>query len=202
MIVLLFPAAADASMKRCGNQCDQCGKYYKTPQTLRYHKMLHSEPKCVCSICAKTFYNPSLLSVHRRKEHCNKDYKCQLCDCDFLFLEQLDKHLSTKHGPKRFKCEIENCNKTYSYKRGLTHHKLVHTGLKPYACEICGKSFTTKGVLKKHSDIHSDVKKYKCDICGRCFAHITTHAMHVRRHTKEHKATLIRPAISVLQCQE
>ena len=202
MIVLLFLAAVDGSMKSCANQCDQCGKYYKTPQTLRYHKMLHSEPKCVCSICMKIFYNPSLLSVHRRKEHCNKEYKCQLCDCDFQFLRQLDKHLSTKHGPKRFKFEFQNCNKSYIDKHGLTRHQILHTGLKPYTCDICGKSCNTKGDLKSHSDVHSDVKEYKCDICGRCFSHRASCAMHVRRYTKEHKATLIRPAISAVQCHE
>ena len=150
----------------------------------------------------KTFYNPNLVSAHRRKEHCNKEYKCQLCDCDFLFLRQLDKHLAAKHGPKRFKCQIQNCNKTYIDKHGLTRHQIIHTGLKPYTCEVCGKSFTSNVDLKQHSDVHSDVKKYKCDICGRCFTHRASRANHVRRHTKEYKATLIRPATSVVQCQE
>ena len=213
---MLFPAAAaDAPTKSCDNQCTYCGKYYKTPKTLRIHKLYHSEPKCVCSICKKIFHNPIVLGAHRRKEHCSKDYKCQLCESDFQFLRQLDKHLVTKHAPKRFKCEFENCDKTYSSRSGLTYHKLVHTGLKPYTCEVCGKSFITKGKLKVHTDIHSGevhtdihsgevhtdihsgVKKYKCDICERCFTQKTGLDIHLRFHTEEHKATLVRPANSI-----
>ena len=195
---MLFPAAAaDAPTKSCGNQCTYCGKYYKTPQTLRIHKLYHSEPKYVCSICKKTFHNPIVLGAHQRKEHCSKDYKCQLCESDFQFLRQLDKHLVTKHAPKRFKCEFENCDKTYSSKSGLRYHKLVHTGLKLYTCEVCGKSFITKKHLKVHTDIHTGVKKYKCDICERCFTQKTGLDIHLRFHTEEHKATLVRLANSI-----
>ena len=198
MLVLLFPAAADVSMK----SCDQCGKYYETSTALRYHKMLHSEPKCVCIICKKTFHNSILLSAHRRKEHCEKNHKCQLCESEFQFLRQLDKHLTTKHGPKKFKCEFENCDKTYSSRNGLSYHKLVHTGLKPFTCETCGKSFAGKHNLKIHSDLHSGIKKYKCDVCGRCFTQKPGLHTHLRLHTKEYKATLIKPARSTIQCHE
>ena len=204
MIVLLFPVAADASRKSTNEeyQCDQCGKFLKTPKTLRCHKTLHSEPKYVCSICKKTFHNSTLLSNHRRKEHCNKDYKCQLCESEFQFLRQLDKHLATRHGSKRFKCEFKNCDKIYSSREGLRYHKLVHTGLKPYTCEICGKCFGRKGILKNHSDLHDDIKKYTCDVCGRCFSQKQGLDTHVRLHTKEYKATLIKPALSTIQCHQ
>lgn len=73
-------------------------------------------------------------------------------------------------------------------------HRNVHTGHKPYICELCNKEFDSKRALTIHMrNIHEEVSggmgTFPCGICGKILAskiglkiHVDTHSTYRRKY--------------------
>lgn len=62
-------------------------------------------------------------------------------------------------GERPYSCSVEGCGRTFTEHSSLRKHKLIHTGEKPYVCEICGKTFSQSGSRNAHQKRHADPNK-------------------------------------------
>ena len=71
-----------------------------------------------------------------------------------LFSEPTPQSQDVQKG--QFHCRY--CNKMFVSSWYTKRHERIHTGEKPYSCEICGKSFAEKGNMKVHLITHMKLK--------------------------------------------
>ncbi|CAH1776376.1 unnamed protein product, partial [Owenia fusiformis] len=49
-------------------------------------------------------------------------------------------------------------------------------------CSICLKTFSLRGNLKRHMHIHTGDRPYKCNVCGEDFIHHTVYRRHQKNY--------------------
>lgn len=54
------------------------------------------------------------------------------------------------HEDKTFPCNYPGCAMKFFDKNKLRRHSIVHTGEKPYKCDVCGKPFGLEFNMKIH----------------------------------------------------
>ncbi|KDR19094.1 hypothetical protein L798_06326 [Zootermopsis nevadensis] len=72
---------------------------------------------------------------------------------------------------------FDNYNKALS-QNNVKNYKSIHTGERPYDCDVCNKSCSRKDNLKVHQRLHSGEHRYCCDMCNKPFiqrSHLKTH---------------------------
>uniref|UniRef100_A0A671KK63 Zinc finger and BTB domain-containing protein 41 n=1 Tax=Sinocyclocheilus anshuiensis TaxID=1608454 RepID=A0A671KK63_9TELE len=106
-----------------------------------------------------------------------------------VFPEGLAPVMIQSSNKKTLKCP--KCDKTFDRIGKYESHTRVHTGEKPFQCDICFQCYSTKSNLtvhkKKHdSDSPVQRKEHKCPFCNKLHASKKTLSRHVKRFHPDH----------------
>ncbi|KAM6900449.1 zinc finger X-chromosomal protein-like [Xenentodon cancila] len=199
--------------------CDICGRKFGRQYQLKRHKILvhanhrHGEENLppdapfVCGVCGKGLKSEALLAAHAHIHTGDKPYRCNICLRSFQRAACLKQHHARVHlkmkvgdaphaaGRRRgsavastFPCSI--CSKVFKFRSLLASHSLIHSELRPFACDFCSRSFRRLSHLKRHREVvHANgarlPESFICHICGKDKKCRSQLARHVIIHTGE-----------------
>uniref|UniRef100_A0A3Q3MJ17 C2H2-type domain-containing protein n=1 Tax=Mastacembelus armatus TaxID=205130 RepID=A0A3Q3MJ17_9TELE len=106
-----------------------------------------------CPVCGKVFKFKSLLASHAMIHSEARPHACDFCSRSFRRLSHLKRHREVVHAngarlPQSFVCHI--CGKDKKCRSQLARHVIIHTGERPFACDLCAARFNRRGNLQQH----------------------------------------------------
>ncbi|BFF93997.1 zinc finger protein 98-like [Drosophila madeirensis] len=146
-------------------KCVYCVKSYRGKFDCRRHMLTHlsrsSKPDSPpsgkktslknCLECGKSFRNTHDLSRHLLTHTNIKPHECHHCQKSFKLKSTLARHLATHlNSAQRLSVNCQVCGKLYGSKTALQIHLRLHTGERPFKCEICQQTFRTSGHKIEH----------------------------------------------------
>ena len=95
--------------------------------------------------------------------------ECSVCGKKFTNKSHFVEHSRIHTGEKPFKCNL--CVTKFNRKHDLHRHYLKkHMGeVEPYKCTVCSKQFMILSSLRRHAKSHSEKLPYECTICDKKF---------------------------------
>lgn len=165
-------------------QCPQCSKAFPDRSSLTKHSTVHSsERNHRCHLCDKPFKTRSSLRAHITSIHTSSGIICNFCGATFSVKGNLTIHIQRMHSEKSGQCMV--CSKPFS---NLEEHMRVHSGERPFICDVCNKGFHKKKSLANHWVFkHGNADKYKCSLagCPRSFPTASMLQFHLlKQHTR------------------
>ncbi|XP_017040113.1 zinc finger protein 439 [Drosophila ficusphila] len=109
-------------------------------------------------------------------------YQCKLCHKHYASKYALGWHIKAHTDANAFKCQ--QCSKSYSDPNKLKRHEMTHEK-RPLQCDVCLKGFYQRARLREHELIHTGERPYWCEVCNVHFRY--KYNMKTHANTKMHQ---------------
>ena len=94
---------------------------------------------------------------------------CRYCHKLFTNLAQHER-LHFASARVAYKCNYAGCTYACARNDSLLKHERLHTGERPFICDVCARAFTQKGHLAKHVRAKhaggGNVARFRCQQCN------------------------------------
>lgn len=181
------------------NTCEICSKtFFNRANLSRHIKEIHNQERpFYCNYCSRSFTQLAPLKEHISVTHIREtNFVCDICDKRMMTRKLLIVHMNSIHrGIKKivkksnkstatktntFESICQFCGKICRSKSHHIHHERMHTGVKPFVCDICDRRFIVKISLRQHYLTHTGERPYSCNMCDKKFRQ----SAHLRSHQK------------------
>ena len=100
-----------------------------------------------CDICGSFFKSKDTLQIHKKQMHetDKHDFKCDHCDYTTFRQSELTKHCVAKHTPKN----CPHCEYSSDLSKDMKEHLIKHRR-NPLQCSECDRAFPSKKQLQDH----------------------------------------------------
>ena len=164
-------------------QCVVCERHGRTKSEMIRHALVHAGKRpYICTLCHESFEEKTELRRHMGNHHGGKRpssrthravYKCCACSYTGLSISEMDRHIRVHTGERPFPCNI--CELSFKRQHHRTHHLTTHIGRKVLKSRVQCKIKGCNHTFRTRHELLIHAATHYPAAKGRLRSHIAHH---------------------------